>query len=244
MDADYASGYAELYRSHWWWRAREALVTQKIAQLVPAEGWRRALDIGCGDGLFLPQLSRFAETVEGLEVEGRLVSEDAARRYSIHIGALDERFAPAAPYEFISMLDVLEHIAQPLPALRRCREIMAPQGILVLTVPAFRALWTSHDELNRHYARYTRRELIRLVNEAGFDAIESRYFFHWLVLPKWVVRQAERVLGPHVHHPGIPPHFVNRVLHAFSRIERRIFKPLGWMPGTSIFLAATPQDQT
>ena len=239
MDADFASGYADLYRSHWWWRAREALVTQKIAQLVPAEGWRRALDVGCGDGLFLPQLSRFAETVEGLEVEARLVSEDAEKSYPIHIGALDERFQPAAPYEFISMLDVLEHIAQPLPALRRCREIMAPRGILVLTVPAFRALWTSHDELNHHHARYTRGELIHLVREAGFDTIESRYFFHWMVLPKWVVRQAERVLGARVHRPGIPPSFVNGVLHGFSRIERRLLKPFGWMPGTSIFLAAT-----
>ena len=238
MDADYSSRYAELYRSHWWWRSREALVTRQIAKLVPEEGWGRALDIGCGDGLFLPQLSRFAETVEGLEVEAHIVSEDAARRHTIHIGALDERFEPAAPYEFISMLDVLEHIEKPLPALRRCREIIAPQGVLLLTVPAFQALWTSHDEINHHYVRYTRRELTRLVEEAGFDAIESRYFFHWLVPPKWVVGRLEGALGARLHQPGIPPRSLNALLYGFSRMEQGLFRPLGGIPGSSILLVA------
>lgn len=238
MDADYSSRYAMLYHSHWWWRAREALVTSKIAKLVPAEGWGRALDVGCGDGLFLPQLSLFAETTEGLEVEDRIVSEDAAKLHTIHIGALDERFEPDAPYEFICMLDVLEHIEEPLPALRRCKEIISPHGILLLTVPAFQALWTSHDEINHHYVRYTRRDLTRLVEEAGFDAIESRYFFHWLVPPKWVVGRLERALGARLRQPGIPSRSVNSLLYGFSRMEQGLFRPLGGIPGSSILLVA------
>ncbi len=238
MDAEYASVYADLYRSHWWWRARESLVTRKIERLAPAERWQRALDVGCGDALFLPQLSRFANVVEGLEVEAQLVSEEAAGRYPIHIGPLDERFQPSAPYEFISMLDVVEHIPQPLPVLRRCREIMAPGGTLVLTVPAFRFLWTSHDDINHHHARYTRGELNRLVREAGFETLESRYFFHWMVLPKWIVRLAERLLGARVHRTGVPPGFVNGMLYGLCRVEGALLGPFGWLPGTSVFLAA------
>jgi len=241
MDPDYSSRYAELYRSHWWWRAREALITRKVADMAPAEGWRRALDVGCGDGLLLPRLSRFAARVEGLEVDERLVSDDTARRYTIHIGALDERFEPAEPYDFISALDVLEHIEEPLPALRRCREIMSPHGTLLLTVPAFHALWTSHDEINHHHVRYTRAELTGLAEEAGFDAVESRYFFHWLAPPKWVVGQAERALGVRLHGPGIPPRPFNTLLYGLCRMEQGLFRPLGGMPGSSILLVAVPR---
>jgi hypothetical protein len=118
---------------------------------------------------------------------------------------------------------------------------MARGGILLLTVPAFECLWTSHDDLNHHHARYTRRELIRLVSEAGFETLESRYFFHWLVLPKWLIAWTERVLGRRVHDPATPPCILNRFLHTLSRVEQVALRPLGWLPGTSILLTATPR---
>jgi 2-polyprenyl-3-methyl-5-hydroxy-6-metoxy-1,4-benzoquinol methylase len=239
MDPDYASRYAELYRSHWWWRSRESIVLREIGKRVPRAGWQRGLDVGCGDGLFLQQLSLFARTVEGLEVAGSLVSDEAAKRHTIHIGALDELFEPSGSYDFTSMLDVLEHIAEPLPALQRLREIIAPGGILLITVPAFQTLWTSHDDINCHHVRYTRRALARLVEEAGFSAIESRYFFHWLVAPKWVVGRAERVLGRRLHQAQTPPRIVNGLLYWISRLEQAVVSPLfRWLPGSSILLMA------
>jgi len=238
MDSDYSFRYAELYRSHWWWRSRESLVIRKIAQLAPQNGWERALDVGCGDGLFLPQLSRFAETVEGLEMDESLVSKDAAERHTIHIGTLEEGFEPSDPYDFICMLDVLEHIENPLPALLRSREIIASGGVLLITVPAFQALWTSHDVLNHHYVRYRRRELAQLVEKAGFEAVESRYFFHWLALPKWVIGRTERVLGARLHHSRIPSRPLNALLGAVSLVEQSLFKPLPGFPGSSVLLVA------
>jgi len=238
MDSDYASHYAELYRSHWWWRSRESLVLRTIAELVPAERWERALDVGCGDALFLPQLSRFAETAEGLETAETLVSKEAANRHTIHIGTLGEAFEPSREYDFISMLDVLEHIERPLRALHRSREIISPGGVLLITVPAFQALWTGHDAVNHHHCRYTRRELVRLVESAGFEVIESRYFFHWVALPKWILGRVERVIGPRLDYSRMPRRSFNSLLYAISRIEQVLFRPLRRLPGSSILLVA------
>ncbi|MGB5525439.1 MAG: class I SAM-dependent methyltransferase [Gemmatimonadota bacterium] len=238
MDPDYLARYAELYRGHWWWRARETLVVEKIRRMAPVTGWERALDIGCGDGLFLPELSRFAETVEGLEAEESTVAADTSRRYKIHIGRLDERFRPGTVYDLVSMLDVLEHILDAPSALASCRQLMAPKGVLVLTVPAFQGLWTSHDDLNLHQLRYTRRGLCSLVEEAGFEVSESRYFFHWLIAPKWIVARVERILGSRLHQAKTPPQILNSLLYGLSRLEQSLLGPFRWLPGTSIFLVA------
>ena len=238
MDSDYSSRYAELYRAHWWWRSRENLVITKIAERAPADGWERALDVGCGDALFLGRLAGFANTVEGLEIDESLVSEGAAERHTIHIGALAETFEPASPYDFVSMLDVLEHIEEPLPALKRAREVMSPGGVLLITVPAFQSLWTSHDDLNHHFVRYTRRDLARLVEEAGFEVVESRYFFHWLAPPKWILGRTERVLGIRLHRAEVPRRALNALLYAVSRVEQAAFRRLRWFPGSSVLLVA------
>ena len=238
MDPEYGSRYSELYRSHWWWRAREVLITRTIRRIVPATGWQRILDVGCGDGLFLPQLSQFAETVEGLEVEESLVSRDSMRRYTIHVGELDERFRPSAPYDLISMMDVLEHIPDSRTALDSCREMLTPNGVLLLTVPALQCLWTSHDDVNQHQLRYTLGGLRSLVEEAGFAVAESRYFFHWLVGPKWVVGKAERVMGNRLHQAETPPRILNGFLYGFSRFEQVALSPFRWLPGSSALLVA------
>jgi len=85
---------------------------------------------------------------------------------------------------------------------------------------------------------HTRREVIRLVDEAWFDAIESRYFFHWLVPPKWVLGLAEHALGVRHRHPRIPPRSINALLYGFSRMEEGLVRPFGGIPGSSILLVA------
>ena len=51
MDPAYGQRYRALYEGHWWWRAREAVVLGELERMRPASGWKRALDVGCGDGL-------------------------------------------------------------------------------------------------------------------------------------------------------------------------------------------------
>ena len=59
------------------------------------------------------------------------------------------------------MLDVLEHLPDPLPPLRRALALVGDRGVLVATVPAFRSLWTSHDDINEHFERYTKQPVRR-----------------------------------------------------------------------------------
>ncbi len=59
----------------------------------------------------------------------------------------------------VVMLDVLEHIEDDREALTILHSLLERGGYAVLTVPALQVFWSIHDEVNRHYRRYSRRLL-------------------------------------------------------------------------------------
>src|SRR5690349_4838809 len=104
MDPAYAARYAELYRRHWWWRAREEFILRELRRLRLPRG--PVLDIGSGDGLFFDRLSEFGEPY-GIEPDPAMIGPDARNRSRVHAGTL-ETFRPEHRYTLILMLDVLE----------------------------------------------------------------------------------------------------------------------------------------
>ena len=192
------------------------------------------LDLGCGDGLFFDRLTEFGGTIEGLESDPSLVSRETADRYKIHVGPLDRTFAPNKRYTLILMLDVLEHLPNPEESLKQAVELLEPGGRLVLTVPAFRCLWTNHDDMNHHYTRFTKRSLDSVAKSANLRIDRCQYFFHWLVPLKLIVRLKERWIQSQPKPPNIPSRIVNRSMLALSLLEQRLFGNLSFPIGTSL----------
>jgi SAM-dependent methyltransferase len=239
MHPEYATRYGDLYERHWWWRAREQVILDALARYRPAGGWGAALDVGCGDGLFFDRLGELAREVEGVEPDAGLVSEAGPYRSRIHLGPFDRTFRPGKRYSLIVMLDVLEHLPAPAEALGLARELLEPGGALLVTVPALRALWTHHDDLNHHLTRYTRRELEGLLAQGGFEIRELRYFFYWTAPAKLLVRLAERGLRLPARPAGVPPGPINRALYLLSRLEERTLGRIGLPFGSSLIAMAT-----
>jgi hypothetical protein len=71
--------------------------------------------------------------------------------------------------EFIYSSNVLEHIKDDVDALRTLRKHLPIDGKLSLYVPALPILFSDFDVQVGHYRRYTRKELIRKVESAGFQ---------------------------------------------------------------------------
>jgi trans-aconitate methyltransferase len=229
----YADAYRDLYHRHWWWRAREAVLLREIVQRTPAAGWGRILDVGCGDALFFDQLMRIGD-VWGVESDASLVRENGPYRTRVHVGRFDSSFVPPQPFRLILMLDVLEHVQDPVAMLTRVRELLEPGGSLLLTVPAFQSAWTRHDDINEHVVRYTRGRLEPMVRAAGLTLASSRYLFHWLFPVKLAVRGWEALRSGEPAPASIPPAWLNATLRAACVMEARL---LGWarLPlGTSL----------
>lgn len=151
----------------------------------------RVLDVGCATGYLAEALRSRGSTVSGIEFD-----PDAGRRAlpfldKLVVGDLDsldlaEEFAPAS-FDVIVFGDVLEHLKDPLSALRRARPLLAPGGAVVISIPnvahgslrlaLLQGRWEYHDTglLDRTHIRFfTRSTLLALLHDAGFVAVDLR----------------------------------------------------------------------
>jgi SAM-dependent methyltransferase len=235
VDRSYAAFYRHLYERHWWWRARERVILDRVARLHPPGGFGPILDVGCGDGLLLDKLAAFGEP-EGIEADASLVTEEGRRRGCVHVTPFDETFRPGRRYGLVLMLDVIEHFRDDRACLRCALELLGPGGVVVITVPAFPTLWTAHDELSRHFTRYTKRSFARLAADAGLRIDEWRYLFQWTCALKLALRLKDRLRPAPPVLPTIPRPWANRILYACARLEEATYGRLPLPFGSSLLV--------
>jgi SAM-dependent methyltransferase len=236
MDAEYRPHYRELFEKHWWWCARSDFITAALRRLDLDARQTTILDVGCGDGLFFERLSPFGN-VEGIDIEDALPSKSKWEK-QIYRRPFDETFQPTHKYSVILMLDVLEHLADPAAALRNARQLLARDGLLLATVPAFNVAWTNHDVLNQHVTRFTKKSLGELLENAGLCVEEQHYFFHWTFLAKLLVRVSEALLPRSPTVPAVPPRWINKLLYLFCRTEQMTLGRLPVPFGSSLIVRA------
>lgn len=205
------------------------------------EGGRlRILDVGCGDGLFFQRLAEFGE-VEGLEPDQQLLDPSGVHASKIYAAPFDPSFRPGKSYDLLLMLDVLEHLDDAPQALACAHDLLESQGALLLTVPAFQAIWTNHDVLNQHRTRYRRKTLFPLLRNAGFSILESEYWFQWAYPVKFAAGLFEKVRHSQPSLPQIPPKWINRLLYGMSRLEQETLGASG-IPFGSTLMAYCVRD--
>jgi SAM-dependent methyltransferase len=237
MEREYAATYRALFTRHWWWRARERVIVSTLRTLGRGRKWRTILDVGCGDGLFFDRLHEFGD-VEGVEPDASLVDPAGPWRSRIYVQPFDERFRPTRSYSLITMLDVLEHLSDPVGALRHAATLLERDGMLVATVPAFASLWTNHDDVNHHVQRFTKATLQPMLAESGFRALSMRYFYFWTCPLKLLIRFKERALRRPSAAAHVPTAVLNRALFGLSVVEQ---ETLGRLPvpfGSSLICVA------
>lgn len=130
----------------------------------------RVLDFGAGAGTYAEMLRERGVVPECLEPDGPLQETLRGKGFTV---VSDD--APRGAYDVIYTLNVLEHIKNDQEAVERLAELLRPGGRLVVYVPALESLFTSMDVKVEHYRRYRRKQLERILRNAGLDVVESSY---------------------------------------------------------------------
>jgi SAM-dependent methyltransferase len=224
---------------HWWYRGRRRIVRAQLAGLhLPRDA--QLLDAGCGSGQLLSLLSEFGLPT-GVDPDPESVACAAARGYDVaEAGLPDLPFADAS-FDACTCLDVLEHLYDDAAALAELARVTARHGYVVVTVPAYEALWSAHDEANEHLRRYRARDLRALAGRAGLSTERVTYFNTLLLPPAAVVRIAERLR----RHPrpattsdlDLTPRSLNRALEVPLRIEAAVLRRGARLPAGLSLLA-------
>ncbi len=222
----------ELDEHHWWYRGRRRIIDAELAKL-PLVPVARALDAGCGSGRTLQQLRGHGEAhgialeVCGIELNPA-AAEQARRRdgFDVRVGRLEQLPWDSSAFDLITCLDVIEHTPDDRATLRELRRVARPGGWLLVTVPAYQALWSRHDEANHHYRRYVRRTLRAAAEAAGWRIERMTSFNSLLLAPAAAVRLAQRrrrASAPYTPDLELGPRWLNGVL------ERPLALEAGWL---------------
>jgi SAM-dependent methyltransferase len=208
--------------SHWWYRGRRQVLRSTLDRLsIPAGA--RLLDAGCGSGRTLDELLRYGR-VSGVDVNPDAVRCARDRGHpDVHAAHIQRLDFPDCVFDVVTCMDVIEHTADDCCSLRELRRVTRPGGTLVLTVPAHPLLWSTHDVVNRHYRRYTRRSLTGLAARAGMELLSDTYFNGLLLAPAAVVRCSQRVRPTVTQRSDLErtPPALNRLLELPLAIEAR-----------------------
>lgn len=117
-------------------RDASRMFAARLAFLESAVRPGAILDVGCGKGEFLAEARRRGWSPSGLEPSEGLREHARGLGIEAKAGTLDDH-APFVPRSFdaVSFNHVLEHIADPVGALRRARALLRPGGAVFIEVP-------------------------------------------------------------------------------------------------------------
>ncbi|MGH2864499.1 MAG: class I SAM-dependent methyltransferase [Solirubrobacteraceae bacterium] len=239
MDRNYEHQTHQAEDRHWWYRGRRTVLDGVIAGLgLPADP--RILDAGCGSGRFMVELAKLGK-VAGVELSAASVGLARERRLGeVVAGSVLEMPFPDDSFELAVSLDVIEHLEDDLAALRELRRTVAPDGVLLVTVPAYQWLWSGHDEINHHQRRYTRRSLQRVAEQAGWRQVRTTYFNSLLLPVAILLRGLDRFSTKTTESSldlWVPPEPLNWLLERPLALEAAMIARGGRIPAGLSLLA-------
>jgi len=149
--------------------------------LVEPHGWNRMLDVGCGAGELMAQHRELGWSVTGIEPDPRAAALSRGRGLEVHHGTVFDAPLDGRNFDVILMSQVIEHLPDPVEALKRAGRWLAPGGKVVLITPNASSLcfkfFGSHWfplEAPRHLFLFDPDTIRRLAAKAGLECRSSR----------------------------------------------------------------------
>jgi SAM-dependent methyltransferase len=227
---------AEQDQVHWWYVARRRILADLIAREIALPDNARLLEIGCGTGHNLEMLGRFGR-LDAIELDPAARAL-ASRRlgHAVSDAALPELPGVAdRSYHLVALLDVLEHVDGDEAALRSIAAKLAPNGRILVTVPAYQWMWSAHDEAHHHKRRFSKRGLRQVAGRAGLKVERIGYFNSLLFPLAAAVRLAGKAIGKSESDDKLPPAPLNRLFQSIFGLERHLVGRVPLPAGVSLF---------
>lgn len=163
-------------------RVRE--ISSRIRKYTSGPLW----EVGAGNGavsLGLSNLGLEVVAVEPLYGGAKFIAKSGIVTYCATLESLN---LPDSSIHSIGIFDVLEHIEAPGLFLSEISRVLQESGFLFIAVPAHQWLFSDYDSEIGHFRRYSNLSLEKELLESGFELLELRFMFSFLVPFAWVLR--------------------------------------------------------
>jgi len=219
---------------NYWTVARNRILWSTLARQHWLDGaW---LEVGCGRGIVLQFLRERGLNARGVELAPveplSTVAAHVITGQDVCTLPPEDRARPTG----LLLLDVIEHLPDPVGFLRRLRESLPAVRRWLITVPAHPELWSNYDEFYGHQRRYTAQILEQQLTDAGLRPRHTRHFFHALYPAARLLLSSGRSRAVKISAPPPWQRPLHRLLGWGFQLESRLL-PGSW-PGTSLMCLA------
>lgn len=228
--------HRKIEANYWWFVNKRHIVQSLLDTYCPQKG--SLLEVGCGGGYLSSALTRNGWNVISTDLHP--AAAQFAREQGVPIALAFDANGPWPLANSIAdafiMLDVLEHLELHIEALQEAYRVLKPDGIGLLTVPAYQFLFSAWDKYNHHYRRYTTTTMKKSVQQAGFQIQRLTYWNIMTLAPAIAVRLKDRFASKTLSGTEFPkvPKALNAALIAGGRIENEWVRRLPLPAGLSV----------
>ena len=234
--------YDSAPENHFWMIWRLEVILRHLRRLkINDRAALKGFDVGCGHGAFQRQL----HTMNSWTIDGCDLNEDAISRNHGHNGnsflynIFDLRQDLKGKYDFVFLLDVIEHVPKPVEFLAASRFYLKPGGFVIINVPAMPSTYSKYDIVAGHIRRYTKAGLSSEILAAGLE-IESVTYWGLSLIPLVLLRKAAVVFTEPdevIRRGFVPPSaLIDKMLRQVMSAELAIARDVPY--GTSLLAVA------
>jgi hypothetical protein len=174
MDVKEEKALGHVLDRHWYYRSKGLALNAILRGRV----FRAVLDVGAGSGIFSKLLLQ-GEAGSAICVDPGYQEERKELFNGKPIWFL--RQIGSEKCDLILLMDVLEHVDDDVGLIRSAVVGAGEHAYVLITVPAFQRLFSSHDMFLEHKRRYTLGQVADVARMAGLEILSARYFFAFLL---------------------------------------------------------------
>jgi 2-polyprenyl-3-methyl-5-hydroxy-6-metoxy-1,4-benzoquinol methylase len=219
IQAAYARLQDEEYLQEQECRSINAHLSLRVIKKHIREG--RLLDVGCATGFFL-NAARLDFEVHGIE-PSQWAASFANQRLRLRVvqGSLEDAHFSNGYFDAMSMVDVIEHMTDPLAALQSAASLLRPGGILYLVTPdiesisarLLRGYWWGLRPAHLYY--FSENTLRSMLKRTGFEVVDARAYGRMFTCQYWLSRLRE--------YPSVVSKSVGLLLNTLSIQDKVVY---------------------
>ena len=177
-------GYPDIFK-----RARADLIERNLHWLNTLLKYKlpkaRALELGCSHGSFVALMNQTSYEASGVELSPWVVNfASTAFAVPVSVGPIESLQLEPQSLDVIVMMDVLEHLPDPMSTLSHCISLLKTDGLILIQTPQFKpemryealvassARFLEQLKADEHLYLFSKESLLKLFQSLGFEYIE------------------------------------------------------------------------
>jgi len=207
----------------------------------------KILEIGCGTGEVTKYLQKYGDVI-GLDYSDDAIEfcklKNLKNIFKKDVVEIDvkEFINKYGKFDLILTLDVMEHIREDVAVFKKIKQMLTKTGVYIATVPAYKFLWSEHDESLHHVRRYHSLELLKKLENTGFKILKKTYFVSTMFPVIAFFRLWNNFFTRH-EYPETSyvklPKFLNELMYKVLKLETKMINKHNLPAGTTIVTVVT-----